>query len=96
MNPLLAWKEVMREQFRLEVRRLNSRPSQKLRDAVRQARKDKVVNKTRERELARHGVWNSRVLMRMRQGPPAHVLSHMSVTERDMDKTSRMPGSSVS
>jgi len=47
-------------------------------EAVLQARKEKIKNKTREKERARKGYWNAHTLRRMRQGPPAHIMAKLS------------------
>jgi len=56
---------------------------------IKEARREKVRNKTRERERERRGVVTPNALRRRRQGPPAHVLAMMTEKQRHLDKVSR-------
>lgn len=53
------------------------------------ARREKVRNKTSERERERRGEVLQSTLRRRRKGPPAHVLDRMSEEERKRDKVLR-------
>ncbi|KAJ7171821.1 hypothetical protein C8R43DRAFT_979553 [Mycena crocata] len=66
--------------------------SPELREMARAARREKIANKTRERERERRGEILPRTLERARQGPPAHVLVHMTPEERHRDKVVRGVG----
>jgi hypothetical protein len=59
--------------------------------AVRAAKREKIRNKTREKDRARRGVWNTRTLKRMRQGPPAHIMVKLSAKNALRDKIIRSP-----
>ncbi|KAJ8468891.1 hypothetical protein ONZ51_g9350 [Trametes cubensis] len=58
-------------------------------EQIRAARREKIANKTRERERERRGEMTNRLLKRMRQRPPAHRLSQMSPKARRMDIIAR-------
>lgn len=61
----------------------------KMLEAIKQARWDRVQNKTRELERERHGEVLPRTIRRRNKGPPASVLAKMSVEERRLDKVAR-------
>ncbi|KAJ7167554.1 hypothetical protein C8R46DRAFT_1163090 [Mycena filopes] len=67
-------------------------PSPELQAAALAARREKVANKTRERARERRGAVLPGTLRRARQGPPAHVLVHMSAEERHRDRVVRGVG----
>jgi hypothetical protein len=81
----------MQRAYTLEESRRRSRPTKAMREAVLEARKEKIRNKTREKERARRGYWNSNTLRQMRQGPPAHIMVKMSPEKLHQDKVSRSP-----
>lgn len=58
-------------------------------EAIKQARRDKIQNKTRELDRERRGEVLRRTVRRRNKGPPAHVLATMSTEERRMDKIAR-------
>lgn len=57
--------------------------------AIKRARREKIINKTRERERERRGVILPRTIRRRNQGPPAHILARMTSEQRHMDKVVR-------
>lgn len=63
-------------------------PEEMLR-SLRAARRDKIVNKTRERMRELRGEVTKSKIRRMMQGPPAHVLSHMTAEQIEEDKAMR-------
>jgi hypothetical protein len=62
---------------------------------IKQARREKIANKTRELERERRGEVIARTIKRRNKGPPAHVLSRMSDEERRLDKIARSSVSEV-
>jgi hypothetical protein len=56
---------------------------------IKRARREKILNKTRERERERRGEVLGRTIRRRNKGPPAHVLALMTREERHMDKVVR-------
>jgi len=90
-EPIRAWMKTMQRSFALENRRRFSKPTRAMYEAVMDARKEKIRNKTRERERARRGIWNERILRRIRKGPPAHVMSEMTERIAHRDKIARYP-----
>ena len=60
--------------------------------AIKEARREKIRNKTREGERERRGEVTNRLRRRMRQGPPAHVLALMTDKQRRMDHIARGAG----
>jgi hypothetical protein len=63
-----------------------------LQEMLRAARREKVVNKTRERARERRGEILRRTVERARKGPPAHVLVRMTPAERHADRVVRGVG----
>jgi hypothetical protein len=57
--------------------------------AIKRARHEKVINKTRERERERRGEVLRQTIRRRNKGPPAHVLARMTPEEKHMDKVVR-------
>ncbi|KAH8104732.1 hypothetical protein BXZ70DRAFT_612206 [Cristinia sonorae] len=62
---------------------------------IKQARREKVANKTRELQREAHGEVLRRTIFRRRAGPPAHVLAKMTPVQKHMDKVSRSSVSEV-
>ncbi|KZT43782.1 hypothetical protein SISSUDRAFT_1124464 [Sistotremastrum suecicum HHB10207 ss-3] len=60
-------------------------------ETIKQARRNKIVNKRRERFNARTGFYSARIMARMRKGPPAPVLAMMTEEEKRDDATARSP-----
>ncbi|KAH9889921.1 hypothetical protein C8Q73DRAFT_736399 [Cubamyces lactineus] len=58
-------------------------------EQIRAARREKIANKTRERERERRGEVTNHLLKQMRKRPPAHRLSQMSPKARRMDIIAR-------
>lgn len=66
--------------------------SPELHEMLRAARREKIANKTRENLRERRGEITRRRLKRARKRPPAHILVHMSPSERHIDKVVRGVG----
>ncbi|KAK2462369.1 hypothetical protein APHAL10511_005675 [Amanita phalloides] len=60
-----------------------------LKEAVRNARRERVANKTRQLERERRGEVLPRTIKRRLTGPPAHILAKMTAKQRKMDKVAR-------
>lgn len=60
-----------------------------LKQAVKEARKELIANKTRELERERRGEILPRTIKRRRKGPPAHILAKMTAEEKEMDRVVR-------
>ncbi|KAF7977210.1 hypothetical protein HWV62_4473 [Athelia sp. TMB] len=82
------YSEIMRT-YQLDEERLRSPYPPKLLADIKQARRERHANKTRELERERRGETTARMIRRRRQGPPAAILSAMSEEERKMDKVAR-------
>jgi len=54
-----------------------------------EARREKIRNKTKEKERERRGEVLRSTIKRQRKGPPAHILVKMSPKHKEMDKVSR-------
>ncbi|GLB40306.1 putative complex I LYR family protein [Lyophyllum shimeji] len=88
-QPLETLRRDIRETFpRAQQRRDEPYPPEML-DAIMAARREKIANKTRERERERRGEILRRTILRQNKGPPAHVLSMMTPEQRKMDKIAR-------
>ena len=59
--------------------------------AIKEARREKIRNKTREREREARGEMTTRLARAMRQRPPPHVIARMWPRERRMDAIARGP-----
>ncbi|KAF9553461.1 hypothetical protein CPC08DRAFT_754223 [Agrocybe pediades] len=57
--------------------------------AVFEARRERIRNKTREKERERKGEILRSTLKRRRKAPPPHILSKMTPKQREMDKVAR-------
>ncbi|KAJ7777105.1 hypothetical protein B0H16DRAFT_1360770 [Mycena metata] len=75
-----------------DVARANTPISPALQATLLAARREKVANKTRERDRERRGVVLPGTLRRARKGPPAHILVHMSPQQRHLDRVVRKVG----
>lgn len=64
---------------------------QPLLDQLKSARKERILNKTKERLRESRGEITPSLLKKLRKGPPASVLSKMSPMQRFLDKVARSP-----
>jgi hypothetical protein len=71
-----------------EARLRSSFPPEML-AAIKQARRDKILNKTRQLERERRGEILPSTIHRRNKGPPAHILSKMTPEQRKLDKIAR-------
>jgi len=69
--------------------------SPELLEQIKQARREKVANKTRELQREARGEILNRTIFRARTGPPAHVLAGMTSLQKHLDKVSRSNVSEV-
>ena len=58
-------------------------------ELIREARRERVRNRTREHERDRRGLLSKSALRKANKGPPARVLVRMSEWEKKADKVSR-------
>lgn len=58
---------------------------------LKQARRERILNKTKERLRELRGEQIPSLLKKLRQGPPAWVLKNMSSRQRYLDKVARSP-----
>src|SRR3984957_4513678 len=73
----------LKQTFTLDVSRYLTPYPPELLQAIKQACRDKIANKTRERERERRrGEILKCALRRRRKGPPAHVLATMTEEKR--------------
>ncbi|KAF8516851.1 hypothetical protein BU17DRAFT_50473 [Hysterangium stoloniferum] len=77
--------------YDLDEERAKTPYSPALLELVTEARREKIRNKTRERERERRGLVTSSTIKRMRKGPPAHILSRLTPEGRRIDAMLRMP-----
>ncbi|KAF8961023.1 hypothetical protein BDZ97DRAFT_1830936 [Flammula alnicola] len=90
------WKQPIVESIRdiskrqqLEYVRAETPFSPELFERIIEARREKIRNKTQEKDRERHGELTKSAIKRQRKGPPAHILAKMTAKEREMDKISR-------
>lgn len=79
----------MREKIAAGYRRRDSPYPPEMLEAIKQAKREKVANKTRELQREARGEVLRRTIFRNRAGPPAHVLVKMTPLEKHLDKVSR-------
>ncbi|RPD62662.1 hypothetical protein L226DRAFT_458933 [Lentinus tigrinus ALCF2SS1-7] len=91
-----AWREPIKRSmddisrsFEREKARLQTPYPPEMLEAIKEARREKIRNKTREGERERRGEMTNRLMKRMRQGPPPHVLAMMTDEQRRMDRIAR-------
>src|SRR5713101_8545510 len=71
----------LQRSFALDEERARSVFSSKMIDMVKQARRRKIENKTRERQRERRGEILTKTLERMRKQPPPHVAVKMTAEQ---------------
>ncbi|EKM79492.1 hypothetical protein AGABI1DRAFT_74569 [Agaricus bisporus var. burnettii JB137-S8] len=64
---------------------------QSLLTQLKQARRERILNKTKERLRELRGEQTPSLLKKLRQGPPARILKNMSSRQRYLDKVARHP-----
>ena len=88
-RPLMQAQKGIYDTFRRDTERASTPYAPAMLAAIKQARREKIANKTRERERERRGEILRRTVLRRNKGPPAHVLRRMTEEERKMDKVVR-------
>lgn len=73
------------------TRRAKTPFPQALLDQMKEARRERIRNKTKERAREIRGEMTRSLCTRLRKGPPAHVLSRMSPEQRRLDQFARHP-----
>ncbi|TCD70884.1 hypothetical protein EIP91_001192 [Steccherinum ochraceum] len=94
-SPLIDIKKENRERISAGIRRRDSPYPPEMLEAIKQARREKVANKTKELQREARGEVLRRTVFRARAGPPAHILSKMTPLQKRMDKVSRSSVSEV-
>jgi hypothetical protein len=79
----------LQHSFDLDEARAHSVFSPQMVDMIKQARRRKVENKTRERQRERRGEILTRTLKRMRKGPPPHFAIKMTAEQLRNDAIMR-------
>ncbi|KDR82947.1 hypothetical protein GALMADRAFT_57643 [Galerina marginata CBS 339.88] len=88
-QPILdAIEGIKDSQRREQVRAATPYPPELIK-SVFEARRERIRNKTREKERERRGEVLKSTLKRQRRGPPAHVLAKWSPERRAMDRVAR-------
>jgi hypothetical protein len=88
-KPLQERQMALQETFELDAQRQRTPYPNELLATIKNARREKIVNKTRERERERRGEVLPCTIRRRRKGPPAHVLRTMTPEQQRMDKIAR-------
>ncbi|CAK5263030.1 unnamed protein product [Mycena citricolor] len=88
-TPLETLREEVQASLQRDYDRVKMPVTAELRDTLRSARRAKIANKTRERVRERAGEILPCTIRRARQGPPAHVLVHMTAAQRHADRVVR-------
>jgi hypothetical protein len=89
VTPLTNLYQGLMDTYKLDQKRLFSTFPPKMIAAIKQARRDKILNKTRELERERRGEILPRTIHRRSKSPPAHILAKMTKEERRLDKLAR-------
>ncbi|KZT26048.1 hypothetical protein NEOLEDRAFT_1162439 [Neolentinus lepideus HHB14362 ss-1] len=90
-QPIVDALASLSQSFQLDTKRETAPYPPELVEMVRDARREKIANKTKERERERRGEVLACTLRRMNKGPPAHVAYKMTDEEKRMDRISRSP-----
>ncbi|KAF7430485.1 hypothetical protein PC9H_006193 [Pleurotus ostreatus] len=94
-GPLYSVRADLHRGFDLDTERSQTPISTALKEAIMQARRDKIANKIRERAREARGEILPCTIRRKAKGPPAHVLAAMTETQRLRDKVVRSSASEV-
>lgn len=94
-GPLYGVRANLHKGFDLDTERSQTPISKELKEAVMQARRDKIANKIREREREARGEILPCTIQRKSKGPPAHVLAIMTEREKLRDNVVRSSASEV-
>jgi hypothetical protein len=81
----------MKQAFYRGTARARKQYPDTLLNQLKSARKERILNKTKERAREIRGEVTRSLLKKLRGGPPAHVLSKMSPRQRFLDKVARHP-----
>jgi hypothetical protein len=90
-SPIKALLADISASFRRDLSRSRLPYTPELLETVKQARRIKIENKTRERERERRGEVLNATIKRMRKGPPAHLLAVMTPKQKEIDRIKRLP-----
>ncbi|KAF8886728.1 hypothetical protein BD779DRAFT_1441452 [Infundibulicybe gibba] len=88
-RPIVESRRLIFETLKRDEERSQLAYPPKLLASIRAAQREKVVNKTRERERERRGEILTWTIQRQRRAPPSHILQRMSEAQRKMDKVVR-------
>ena len=89
LKPLKDKYETLLKTYRLDEERLRSGFPVELLEQLKNARRDKVTNKTREKTRERQGEILRSTCLRRRRLPPAHILSTMTPSQKTLYKITR-------
>lgn len=89
LRPLKEKYEGILKTYHLDEERMRSGFPVKLIEQLKDAKRDKVVNKSREKMRERRGEILRSTLIRRRSLPPAHVLSTMTPSQKKLYKIAR-------
>jgi len=81
----------IQQSFSLENARVQMKYTPEMLEMIKEARRRKIENKTRERERERRGEVLTRTRKKMAKGLPAHVLSFRGQKGVDSDKAVKDP-----
>ena len=88
-QPILDSIQLIRESQTREYERSQTPISSELKQQVFAARREKIRNKTHEKERERRGELTLSARIRQRKAPPAHILAKMTPGQKEMDKVAR-------
>jgi hypothetical protein len=89
VKPLIQQQQLIVKSLQLDEQRAFSSFPPKMLEAIKQARRDKILNQTRQLERERRGEVLPRTIRRRNKGPPAHILAKMTEEQKKMDKLVR-------
>lgn len=91
VRPYQTEMDLMQAAFDRGAARAKTPYPQPLLDQLKAARKERILNKTKERLRESRGEITTSLLKKLRKGPPASILSKMTPTQRLLDKIARSP-----
>ena len=92
VQPIQQHEKRINASFMLDTERASSKFSEELLERIKAARRNLISNKTHERKREREGEMVMATFRRIKQGPPAHVLTRMSEKEKRKDRIMREVG----
>ncbi|PPR02167.1 hypothetical protein CVT24_011355 [Panaeolus cyanescens] len=90
-TPLKQMLDDISKSYELDAQRANTPYSPELLETIFEARREKIRNKTNQKEREARGEYFASTRKGMRSGPPSHIWQTMSPKQRDIQRVLRQP-----